>query len=542
VPSKVIIRILVTGAALLALCVFAASAFADASDPVPSATHLAQPIQTNPDGSHTVTVAGGTNASTDPGWQWTTHHSDCNTDRAGVGVAIAWNDPTDPGNPVTGNVNGKQVTIGVGTSSDNVVHPTPGPTFVDSSDFTQWRGGCGVFNGTYNTGTWGPFSHTYPASVSGPFTICPLMYDVHGKSSGTAPNGAGEIIAGGAGHNGDNSLQSNGNTPLGNGCFATTFHTPAIKVVKTAAESAVHVGDVIHYTIQVTNTGDDALTVTPSDLGCVSFDNSSFSLAVGASKTLTCTHQATAGDGNSYTNTACASGVDAQNQSVSGCSTVTTPILHPGIKVVKTVDSASAVAGDTLHYTVTVTNTGDTALTVTPQDTGCSGLDATTFSLAVGASKSLTCTHVVAPADGQSYTNQACATGTDSIGGKVSDCSSVKTDIPGGQAVLGARVTPGTANLIAPTGCVAKAFNARIRGSKVSRVVFTLDGKTIKVFSKNLKSGVYAVRIDPAKFRIGVHRLVAKVTFQKGTGTKAKTIRVSFQRCSKKLAQPRFTG
>jgi hypothetical protein len=32
------------------------------------------------------------------------------------------------------------------------------------------------------------------------------------------------------------------------------------------------------------------------------------------------------------------------------------------------------------------------------------------------------------------------------------------------------------------------------------------------------------------------------VTFQQGSGTKPKTMRLSFQRCAKKLAAPRFTG
>jgi hypothetical protein len=42
--------------------------------------------------------------------------------------------------------------------------------------------------------------------------------------------------------------------------------------------------------------------------------------------------------------------------------------------------------------------------------------------------------------------------------------------------------------------------------------------------------------------KIGVHRLVVSVTFQKGTGTKPKKLRLSFQRCAHKLAAPRFTG
>ena len=104
------------------------------------------------------------------------------------------------------------------------------------------------------------------------------------------------------------------------------------------------------------------------------------------------------------------------------------------------------------------------------------------------------------------------------------------------------RVTPGSARLIGATGCAAKAFNARVRGTKVKTVTFVLDGKTIKRFTKTSRSGVYAVRINPAKMRIGVHRLVVSVTFRKGSGTKPKKLRLSFQRCARKLAVPRFTG
>jgi hypothetical protein len=73
-------------------------------------------------------------------------------------------------------------------------------------------------------------------------------------------------------------------------------------------------------------------------------------------------------------------------------------------------------------------------------------------------------------------------------------------------------------------------------------VTFVLDGKTIKRFTRTNKSGLYSVRINPKKMQIGVHRLVVSVTFQKGSGTKPKKLRLSFQRCARKLALPRFTG
>jgi hypothetical protein len=113
---------------------------------------------------------------------------------------------------------------------------------------------------------------------------------------------------------------------------------------------------------------------------------------------------------------------------------------------------------------------------------------------------------------------------------------------PPAQIVSPEKITPGTAKLAGQTGCVAKAFNARVRGTKVQSVTFVLDGKTIKRFTKTNRSGLYSVRINPKRLQIGVHRLVVSVTFQKGSGTKPKKLRLSFQRCAKKLAQPRFTG
>jgi hypothetical protein len=73
-------------------------------------------------------------------------------------------------------------------------------------------------------------------------------------------------------------------------------------------------------------------------------------------------------------------------------------------------------------------------------------------------------------------------------------------------------------------------------------VVFRIDGKVVKRVKNTKNATLIQLRVNPAKFRIGVHRMVVSVTFQKSSGTKAKTMRLSFQRCAKKLAKPRFTG
>src|SRR3954447_2500224 len=228
-------------ASSLALAFAVSPAFADAPDPIPSATHGS--VVLNADGSRTLTVSGGTDAVTDPGWQWTTHKSDCNTDRGGAGVAIVWNDPTDKGGTVTGATVNGNVTVAVGTATDQVVHPTPLTSPLVAVDiatpaaYKSWRGGCGVYvdhgaAGKWSQGTWGPFTHTYPASVSGALSVCPLMYDVHAAHSNLAPNSADEVTSGGANHNDDNSLQKNGSTPLGNGCFAIDIGSAHLSIVK----------------------------------------------------------------------------------------------------------------------------------------------------------------------------------------------------------------------------------------------------------------------------------------------------------------------
>jgi len=64
----------------------------------------------------------------------------------------------------------------------------------------------------------------------------------------------------------------------------------------------------------------------------------------------------------------------------------------------------------------------------------------------------------------------------------------------------------------------------------------------VKVLKRANFRKTFALRIDPRRLRLGVHRLVAQVTFERGSGTKPKTFRLSFQRCPRALRAPRFTG
>jgi Thrombospondin type 3 repeat len=107
------------------------------------------------------------------------------------------------------------------------------------------------------------------------------------------------------------------------------------------------------------------------------------------------------------------------------------------------------------------------------------------------------------------------------------------------QLVLGERIGAVSARLLAPNGCLSKSYTARVRGTGIAKVVFRLDGKTIKTIKKGAQ---YTARVNPTRLSLGVHRLVATVTFQASRHAKSRTLRASFQRCGNRLVAPRFTG
>src|SRR6516225_7501679 len=202
---------------------------------------------------------------------------------------------------------------------------------------------------------------------------------------------------------------------------------PSVSIVKTytttpsdpsdpsgATGVADHVGQVINYTVVVTNNGNETLTglvVTDSQGNILTGGQST--LAVGASETLTGTHTVTQQDidnGTPIINTASVT----DNQGVTGTSTVSTPIdLDPSVSIVKTYTTtpsdpsdpsgATGVAdhvGQMINYTVVVTNNGNETLTgLVVTDSQGNILTGGQSTLAVGASETLTGTHTVTQQD-----------------------------------------------------------------------------------------------------------------------------------------------
>jgi hypothetical protein len=113
---------------------------------------------------------------------------------------------------------------------------------------------------------------------------------------------------------------------------------------------------------------------------------------------------------------------------------------------------------------------------------------------------------------------------------------------PPGPAPAGGKLCqPGTAAIAGETGCQGSPFYVDVTGRQITRVVFRLDGKRVETLTKRNHGRAFGLRVTPRQSRIGAHRVLATVTFDTSSGTRARTLRLVFQRCASASA-PAFTG
>jgi hypothetical protein len=225
----------------------------------------------------------------------------------------------------------------------------------------------------------------------------------------------------------------------------------------------------------------------------------------------------------------------------------------PGIAISK-VGPATATAGDLLPYTIVVTNPGEVrfpAANVVVPDPQCTappvlqvknrgdGEDPSPDFLDPGDAWVYGCAGQTQTGQ-TNFVNQACVSATDEFGREVNACDDVNT-LLGERQVAGTRVEPGTARLAGRSGCVAKVFNAVVRGRSINKVVFRIDGKKRAVVRSPDAQGRYKLRVNPKTFKPGSHLLVARTTFRAESNTSPKTMRLRFQRCVRRT-EPAFTG
>jgi uncharacterized repeat protein (TIGR01451 family) len=193
--------------------------------------------------------------------------------------------------------------------------------------------------------------------------------------------------------------------------------SPHLSVSKSPDAQTILLGQTANFTITVTNDGDSTLTdVHVTDAlapGCARTKAdipALASMAPGATVTYTCS---LANVTASFTNVAVATGTPPVGPDVTASDTAAVtavaPATHPAITIVKNPNSQTVTSGGTATFTITVTNTGDVALTnVAVTDALSPNCNRTIGTLAPGQAVSYTCTRANVTA---SFNNVAVATG-----------------------------------------------------------------------------------------------------------------------------------
>jgi hypothetical protein len=243
----------------------------------------------------------------------------------------------------------------------------------------------------------------------------------------------------------------------------------------------------------------------------------------------------------------------------------------PALLVEKVAAASPIPAGDVAHFTIKVTNTGNVDLTgYVFTDPRCDGGNATQTggdtdsTFGVGEVRTYSCSVDTAVTDTADVVNTACAEGDDGATA-MKECATATVTLtprgtpggttpggtaPGGTApggttpdrggILPETIASGRARLRGPSGCVKQAFHARVTGRSIASVAFYVDGRLVKRFAGERKS--YSIKVNPRRYGLGRHRIVARVTFAPASGTQARTLPLTFRRCARGAVAPRFTG
>jgi hypothetical protein len=361
----------------------------------------------------------------------------------------------------------------------------------------------------------------------------------------------------------------------------TDILKPAIALEKTGAGFA-YAGDTVTYGFAATNTGNVTLDdVELTDSKCQATlvrkaGETDMTFDEGDVWHYTCTAVVPAGVAK-VDNTAEVCGTvvkqDVEPREVCDEDDHSFPVRSIAIELDKEAVETTAVAGSTVNFTIAVKNTGTTSYVgYVFDDPNCdevrTGANAADATLDPGETWTYAC--AMATQAGQTVAeNTATATGTNGDGKTASATDSASIPLtqppadnpptqnppaqnppssnPGGTVttpsqggVLPVSVASGRASLRGPSGCVKRAFRARVSGRSIASVTFFVDGKKVKTVSG--KRSVYAVKVRPGRLGFGRHKIVARVVFTAASGTAARSIPLTFRRCPQGAVAPRFTG
>ncbi|UCH88340.1 MAG: DUF11 domain-containing protein, partial [Thermoplasmata archaeon] len=272
--------------------------------------------------------------------------------------------------------------------------------------------------------------YQFAGLVQGNYTVCEIL-----KESWNCTNRTGDPPCTGV------IVISEDDTNLTHIDFGNAPEAPDIEVVKTGDRTEVHVDDIITYTINVTNTGLTTLSnvYVYDDLTDTTYYKSAYTssdkLDPNDSWQFTFTYTIQSSDDDPLNNTVTAYGTDPFETEVTDSDSWSVNILHPAINIVKT-GPAEAHEGDTITYTYTVTNTGDTPLkdvSVTDDKAGTATYQSGDTDLDGWLDQTetwiFTAIYTVPTNSSDPLVNVGTATGKDKLNKQVSDTDSWSVDI-----------------------------------------------------------------------------------------------------------------
>jgi len=196
-------------------------------------------------------------------------------------------------------------------------------------------------------------------------------------------------------------------------------YSSSMSVAKVPSSATARVGDSVTYTYTVNNTGSitiNALSLSDDKLGAVATDKTT--LAPGENAIGTITYTVLEGDlPGPLTNIVTAAATDSLNQPVTATATATVALTYTAsLNVAKVPSSTTAVVGDQVTYTYTVSNTGNVTLSsLTLSDDKIGAITPAKTSLAAGETTTGTATYTVLEGDLPGpLTNIVTVTATDS--------------------------------------------------------------------------------------------------------------------------------
>ncbi|MCE7005222.1 DUF11 domain-containing protein [Kibdelosporangium philippinense] len=198
-----------------------------------------------------------------------------------------------------------------------------------------------------------------------------------------------------------------GSTPIGDieggSSVPVEVLNPAVKITKQADKPAYRVGDTVTFTIKVDNAGDTPLT----DIEVLDAKTPGCARKLAAPTTFTCTATAPVPDG---VNIAEVGASDRLGKRVTATAEAAVKVIHPNVQITKDAAPNPVRQGDTVTFTIKVTNTGDTPLTKVGVIDEIPNCTKEIGDLAAGANQTYTCTQV---AGSIGTTTKATVTGVD---------------------------------------------------------------------------------------------------------------------------------